>query len=142
MSGVLCYVEGAFAYFTTQPLEKQWGDDWNDAPYEHNAGRPYEWREDYDGKNGKPRWEITKVAFESPLETPSDMGGINSGWSVEQINAKETAWLTDPAYGQRPRITRPVVWAGVTIDEFIRLIETEGGTVYLPRADTMGQEGT
>jgi hypothetical protein len=38
---VLCYVDGVFAYFTTQSLKKQTGDDWNDAPYEHNAGEPY-----------------------------------------------------------------------------------------------------
>lgn len=42
MSEKLCYVKGSFAYFTTQELSKQWGDDWNDAPYEHNAGEPYE----------------------------------------------------------------------------------------------------
>lgn len=29
---VLCYVDGNCAYFTTQPLDQQWGDDWNDAP--------------------------------------------------------------------------------------------------------------
>lgn len=33
----LCYVDDGFAYFTTKPLTEQWGDDWNDAPYEHNA---------------------------------------------------------------------------------------------------------
>ena len=38
---ILCYVKGPWAYFTTQPLKKQWGDDWDDAPYEHNAGEPY-----------------------------------------------------------------------------------------------------
>ena len=28
-------------YFTSD-LENQWGDDWDDSPYEHNAGPPYE----------------------------------------------------------------------------------------------------
>ena len=41
MKEKLCYVEGNIAYFTTQDLDKQWGDDWDDAPYEHNAGLPY-----------------------------------------------------------------------------------------------------
>ena len=27
----LCYIENSFAYFTTQDLDKQWGDDWDDA---------------------------------------------------------------------------------------------------------------
>lgn len=40
-AGTLCYVDGNRAYFTTQPLDQQWGDDWDDAPYEHNAGTPY-----------------------------------------------------------------------------------------------------
>ena len=35
---VLCYIDQhKRAYFTTQALSKQWGDDWNDAPYEQNA---------------------------------------------------------------------------------------------------------
>lgn len=38
----LCYIDGPWAYFTTQPVAEQWGDDWDDAPYEHNAGDPYE----------------------------------------------------------------------------------------------------
>ena len=39
----LCYIDGAWAYFTTQALADVIGDDWNDAPYECNAGAPYEW---------------------------------------------------------------------------------------------------
>jgi hypothetical protein len=30
----------AWAYFTTRPLSEQWGDDWGDVPYEHNASPP------------------------------------------------------------------------------------------------------
>ena len=26
----LCYIEGNAAFFTTQPVHEQWGDDWND----------------------------------------------------------------------------------------------------------------
>ena len=41
----LCYVEGQKAWFTDN-FEKQWGDDWNDKPYECNAGEPYDsWSE-------------------------------------------------------------------------------------------------
>ena len=28
-------------YFTSD-MTAQWGDDWDDRPYEHNAGPPYE----------------------------------------------------------------------------------------------------
>lgn len=40
-AAVLCYVDGQRAYFTTAKLADQWGDDWDDALYEHNAGEPY-----------------------------------------------------------------------------------------------------
>lgn len=36
----LCYVDGNKAWFTDN-WEHIWGDDWNDAPYEYNAGNPY-----------------------------------------------------------------------------------------------------
>lgn len=36
----LCYVSHGRAYFV-EDFENAWGDDWNDAPYEHNAGEPY-----------------------------------------------------------------------------------------------------
>lgn len=133
MSGepVLCYIDWPFAYFTTRPLEKQTGDDWNDAPYEHNAGRPYEWHERLDADI--PKWEIIKVAFTTDLETPSCVSQPNSPWSVDDINAGRTAWLLDPKYGHRPdseRYTREVE-AGVTLDEFTRIIQSRGGTVYV-----------
>lgn len=41
----LCYVEGNKAWFTDN-FENQWGDDWDDKPYEDNAGYPYDnWSE-------------------------------------------------------------------------------------------------
>jgi hypothetical protein len=132
---VLCYVEPPWAYFSTRPLDEQWGDDWNDAPYEHNAGEPYDWQP-YMAKHDVEPYEIVKVAWSGggDLETPAGLDPPNSGYSVEQINAREIAWLTDPAYGKRPRIMEPVVWAGITVSEFIEIIEQRGGTVYVPRA--------
>ena len=116
----LCYIEGNFAYFTTQDLTKQWGDDWNDAPYEHNAGTPYE-----PYKEGES-WEIVKVAFDGDFETPADIAGHNSSYSVEMINKGAIAWLT-----QRWSETKVSIHAGASIHQFISLIEIGGGTVYL-----------
>lgn len=118
--GVLCYVEGRAAYFTTAPLQEQWGDDWNDAPYEHNAGTPY-------GKDGVT---ISVVYFESNLQTP-DCEHVNSPWSVEDINACKVAWLRGPD-------RMPVVWAGATFEEFRTAIEERGGTVFVPLTTTGG----
>ena len=116
----LCYIVGDWAYFTTQALTEQWGDDWNDAPYEHNAGRPYEWRDD-----GEP-WEILKVAFEGRFYRPCD-GTINSAWAVRDINAGAVPWLE--AWGDDgPGST---LMAGATYDEFVEFVERHGGTVYV-----------
>ncbi len=112
----LCYVKNGTAYFTTKALSKQWGDDWNDAPYEHNAGLPY------DEEN------IKVIKFEAELETPSDRAyGNNSHYSAERINKRAIPWLQTPEY-----IEETVkIWAGISPEEFIGVIVKMGGKVWL-----------
>ena len=131
----LCYIRDNFAYFTTQDLDKQTGDDWNDTPYEHNAGEPYlplvygskeknprDWNED-----GTPKWEIYKVAYDyCGAETPAEIAGSNSMYSVDSINAKLTPWLV--------KWPNKALFAGASVEEFITFIEECGGTVYLPKS--------
>lgn len=117
----LCYVEGSWAYFTTRPLNKQWGDDWNDAPYEHNAGRPYV---DQDEPG-----EVFKVAFESRHEMPGHQN-LNSPWSVQQINAGCVAWLVPCSWDIRAHPEVRPIPAGTTLREFRNLIWQAGGSVY------------
>ena len=117
----LCYVEGNFAYFTTQELDKQWGDDWDDAPYEHNAGTPYE------PNNPAEKWEILKVAFDGDMQTP-DCGTINSNWSVEQINRKLTPWLVTWD-------KKVAIFAGADLDTFAQGVAAAGGRVYHQKHD-------
>ena len=119
---VLCYIGGRCAYFTTQALNKQWGDDWDDAPYEHNAEVPYE--PHVAGED----WEITRVVFEAPLDTP-DAGVSNSGYSVEMINRGDVAWLVPDQRGIIKDGSQPIP-AGTTVSEFKRLIRLSGGEVY------------
>ena len=119
----LCYIRNNIAFFTTQAIEDQWGDDWNDAPYEHNAGDPYDW---WEGSE-KPRYEIIRVHFEAPMETPANKAWSgNSRYSVDEINAKHVAWL---APNNEIKWAEPI-FAGVTIDEFMRLIWKAGGNIY------------
>lgn len=149
----LCYIDDSKgAYFTTQPLEEQWGDDWNDAPYEHNAGPPYYpcWHNDYDQRNnernkvkpgelckcdlckknwnldtGEPKWKIKKLYFDSyDYQTPADMC-INSPYSVEMINNGNIPWLSD-----KYNTKNPPIFAGTSIEDFIRAIKASGGKVY------------
>ena len=135
----LCYVDGSKAYFTTKPVSEQWGDDWDDAPYEHNAGTPYnpsifyysdgskeKYSRDWNA-DGSPRWEIIKVAFDSDLQTP-DYGFNNSPYSVKDINAGMASWLCSPSYVKE----RAFIHAGVKLLEFIRVIKQCGGEVFVP----------
>ena len=108
----LCYVDPPWAYFTSQDLDKQWGDDWNDAPYEHNAEEPY---------TGEG-WEIVKVAYNCDLRTPAH-NYLNSPFSVEQINAQQVPWL----WTWDNAVT---IHAGASLDGFVKAIKAIGGDVY------------
>lgn len=117
----LCFVSGNFAYFTSKPLDEQTGDDWDDAPYEHNAGYPY----DMDNSD-----IIRILAYNCGcLETPAEFTG-QGGVSVDEINSGKVAWFSSPSYVKKE--DRVVIHAGVTMDEFKRLIKKAKGTVFVP----------
>lgn len=143
---ILCYVEGPWAYFTTQSLADQWGDDWNDVPYEHNAGHPYEpcWhrqqgececeicQRDYHS-DGSPKWRIIKLAWEGPFDLPHE-GHNNSPWSVQAINRGDVAWLRPDRWRTADGAATPI-HAGTQIEDFVRRVIAAGGRVYLPKED-------
>ena len=64
---------------------KQWGDDWNDAPYEHNAGTVY--------SQYVERIEDVAVPFDLYVHEPSD-DGINSHYSKEDFMSRKVAPIT------------------------------------------------
>lgn len=108
----LCYVDGNVLYFTDD-FEHQWGDDWDDAPYEHNAGRPYEWwgewTEEENRKHGHCHLRMFGYVWgDCYIQEPSD-GCYNSPYSVDDINNGAVPWLySDEAGG---------LMAGATIEE-------------------------
>lgn len=122
----LCYVSNGIAYFTTQKLSEQWGDDWNDAPYEHNAETPYEY--DPNRYKDKKPWKILKIAFLSDLITP-DYNCANSSFSVQGINAGQIAWLRSHHWQEEA----VAIMAGTSPKEFIEKIEKNGGEIFLPK---------
>lgn len=116
----LCYIKNNFAYFTNLPLSEQWGDDWNDSPYEHNAGEP-----SYESEN-----QIIKIAYDGyDTETPADKSGYNSSYSVEMINSGAVAWLTGYDYKEEKYIS---LLAGSTIEEFADKLNKIGEKIYIP----------
>lgn len=120
----LCYVEGDWAWFTTARLEQQWGDDWNDAPYEHNAGIPYEWAEHRE----MPRYSLKRLAFYGDLQAPCDLApGGNSNYSVEMINAGLSPWLQTDSYHDGDHVS---INAGCSINDFKIAVLAAGGEVY------------
>ena len=120
----LCYVRDNIMYFTDN-FKNQWGDDWNDAPYEHNAGEPYDrkYYHEYDDE-----WcinhgcgNIRKIAFDFydgyNIKQPKD-GYLNSPFSVERINQGEIAWLYNKDAG--------ALGAGATMTEAKRWLKRAG----------------
>lgn len=77
-----------YLYFTDD-MSKQDGDDWNDAPYEYNAGLPYD---------DECKITVFKFNFYPELKDyisvafPKDHR-INSPYSVEDINNGAVAWV-------------------------------------------------
>ena len=97
-----------YLYFTDN-LEKQWGDDWDDAPYDCNAGYPYDIETDVivipicieyfklqhmvevednwnDLKTTCPLYDNVEIRF------PCD-GFTNSPYSIDMINTGAIPWL-------------------------------------------------
>jgi hypothetical protein len=118
----LCYVDDheSLVYFTDKPLvgpNAVWGDDWDDAPYEHNAGLPYDWTARY-------------AYFDASIYTPcADMN--NSPWSVANINSGQMPWLRrvdgDLDYPHQ-------LYAGASVADFLAFVDAAGGVaVEVPR---------
>lgn len=124
----LCYVDGQKAWFTDN-FEKQWGDDWNDKPYECNAGEPYnswseliEDNEDiFKRKYKHHQIKLKTLYFETndwSEQKPCDMGRF----SVEDINKGTVAWVHTDKFN---------ILAGTEIEEFIKIIKENGGKIYM-----------
>lgn len=125
MNYVLCYVDEDKAYFTGKKLEEQWGDDWNDVPYEHNAGEPY-------GEIGKDLLILEFKAGKccSDIRYPHS-GFDNSPYSVEKINKGMAPWLEFDVYNEDYSHTPCSIHAGISLVEFIDKMREHGGDIKL-----------
>lgn len=100
----LCYIEEPFAYFTTLSLEEQWGDDWNDAPTEHNSGPPYVPHESQFSEG--IYWEVYRIAYEAPYlalpyhRAPEDLPPLEDTRRIDSGTAPGCAreGLPDPRH--------------------------------------------
>ena len=137
------YIKGKqeyHAYFTPIELKDQWGDDWDDAPYEHNAGRPYD--DDY-VNDKRVEHEILVLPFFfsryhalGGVKLPEDFSySGNSPFCVRDINDGAVAWLF--AESQKGKEGGGIaVHAGISPREFIEKVETINKTYpYIPEED-------
>ena len=123
------YIEGKqeyYAYFTPVPLNKQWGDDWDDAPYEYNAEIPYD--DVYDENDERTEIEIVRVPFYIPYDGgwsvrfPKDWGGDNSPFCVRDINAGAVAWIFCHGGHRKSNTDSVAIHAGCSPAEFVEKI--------------------
>jgi hypothetical protein len=114
----LCFVRTPWAFCTRVPLDQQWGEYWERAPYQESAGDPYDDAPD----------QILKVAFDGPLFTP-DAGRDGHIRSVLDINAGQTPWLRTESYAGGLPLH---IMADVTLESFAISVELAGGCVYVP----------
>ena len=122
----LCYVDGNEAWFTSD-WKNQWGDYWDDRPYEHNAGSPYSHY--FDDNHVEHEIQLKKVYFDIPLGIVKEPGyGLtNSPYSVQDINNRRCPWLIIEQKGTH------YIFAGISYTNFVRQIEELGGTIYVPK---------
>ena len=123
----LCYIYGQKAYFTSD-FEHQWGDDWNDAPYECNSGLPYdEWRELIEDNEDifKRKYKHHPIYIETLYFETNDWNEkqpCNIGnFSVEDINKQAVAWIHTDKFN---------IMAGTTMEDFIDIITKNGGNIW------------
>lgn len=121
-SAKLVYVDQKdnVAYFSSDPDVS--GDDWNDAPWEYNAGVP-------------SHWDVQVGWFGGGFERPGQESP-NSMYSVDDINAGKVPWLVQSYWSVRPDGRQVIIPSGVGVGEFMHLIAEGGGyPVVLPLQD-------
>ena len=113
-----------YAFFTEVALADQWGDDWDDAPYEHNAEEPYD--HCYQGDERREHL-IIKVPFYvshdwCDVKLPRDYGCENSPFCVRDINAGAVAWVFARGLEEKS-IDGIAIQAGVNPYEFFEQVD-------------------
>ncbi len=114
----LCFVRIPWVYFSCLPLDQQWGDGWERAPYEEQAGVPY------DDSPG----QILTLAFDGALYPPGASDGGNMK-SVIEINRGDVPWLRTRNITGNAAVQ---IMAGATLESFVEQIKRAGGQVFAP----------
>lgn len=142
----LCYVDAETAFFTSGSVADAWGDDWDDAPYQHNAEIPSEPRVMSSAQGeylpagewtpvGVPKWQILRLKYSdltSDVALPFEGYGQAKSWSVEQINKGDVPWFQVWSHGPAGSQVVDTLNAGATLLQFQSFITRHGGLVWVP----------
>ena len=109
---MLCMFKDGIAYFSNVKPIQESGDDWEDVPYEHNAGKPH---------RGITRYAVVVVWTPQVIEPYCEprTGYANSPYSVNMINKNEIAWLIFPG-------SDGAILPRTLMGEFINTVEQHG----------------
>ena len=126
------WLEGNTHYmFFTDDLDNQWGDDWDDAPYEHNAGWPYDFDTNVicvpfsivythilreNEENDTVIDDVFNNFRNCVLNYPSSFG-INSPFSVDMINRGAIPWIWLGKYDVRKLVESVAINGGDTVKQ-------------------------
>lgn len=110
----LCFARDNVLHFTDN-FENQWGDDWDGAPANCNAGEPYGYDEVMYG--GKNCGHIRYIGFSGGC---CDYESVNR-YSVEEINRLRLPWLSS-GWGRYMTVLK----AGATMEEAEKFLQDCG----------------
>lgn len=126
LNSKLCFVspyDGRLV-FTSSDVGEVWGDDWDDAPYEHNCGDPYNNKDcTYKLYTLYLYIPVNPNKYADTIEILTPMNGyLNSPYSVEDINKKKVPWI---------RINRGCeevvsIFAGETLSQVLKKLNNYG----------------
>lgn len=102
-------------------LKNNGGDDWDDKPYKHNAGKPYN---SYFENEKEISIDIVEIYFELPnyySYLPCDKF-YNSPYSVDDINKGAIAWIHTEDFN---------IQARTKLKDFKKIIKEHNGIIYI-----------
>ena len=108
------------AYFTSIDLKNQWGDEWDDAPYEYNGGMPYDFQMISPKQNEHTILGVRFHLDKSKMIQPKDWGREDS-FSIQSINSGAIPWIYLP--GSHKKCNGICIHAGCNPFTFKQLLE-------------------
>lgn len=112
-------------FFTDIPLSEQWGDDWDDAPYDCYAEIPYDDFHNKDGNMVEHTIYVGEVVMNNKdwsrsIMLPKDYV-YNSPFSVADINSGAVAWIY--RHHRSKKIDGKALYAGASPKETYEFLE-------------------